>query len=532
MSRRTFLTNMASVSTLGLADRGQAAGRSEQLDPQGSNLPDFDVSMLQSNMQRGSLSALTLTLACLSRIDAIDRNGPGIRSVIEVNPEASALARVMDQERAAGRTRGPLHGIPVLLKDNIATADAMQTTSGSLALVGARAPRDAHLVTRLRNAGAILLGKTNLSEWANIRSSRSTSGWSARGGLTRNPHALDRNTSGSSSGSAAAAAIALAPLTVGTETDGSIVSPASINGIVGLKPTVGLISRDGVIPISRSQDTAGPMTRSVTDAALLLMAMAGADARDPATRGVKPDDYLAALNREGLRGARLGVVRASFTGNPRIDALHEQALNTLSAQGARVIDSIKLPPEELYQESEFSVLLYEFKTDLNAYLREFAQGAPVKSLGEIIAFNQTNATQEMSHFGQELFLRAQELGDLRSKPYLAALANCRRYARTQGIDEVLKRHRLDALVAPTGGVAWLTDFVNGDHYGKSFSTPAAVAGYPHLTVPCGFAAGLPVGLSFVGPAWSEARLLRFGFAFEQATQALQFPSLSPSLPKA
>lgn len=529
MSRRTFLTHMAAVSTLGLADRGQAAGRSELLDPQGGNLPEFDVSALQAHMERGSLTAVALTQACLSRIEAIDRNGPGIRAVIELNPEALALAQRMDQERAAGRPRGPLHGIPVLLKDNIATADAMQTTAGSLALLGARAPRDAHLVTRLRNAGAIVLGKTNLSEWANIRSSRSTSGWSARGGLTRNPHALDRNTSGSSSGSAAATATALAPLTVGTETDGSIVSPASINGIVGLKPTVGLVSRDGIIPISRSQDTAGPMTRSVTEAALLMMAMAGPDARDPATRGVKPEDYTAALNREGLRGARLGIVRSAFTGNPRIDAVHEQALNTLSAQGARLIDGVKLPAEELYQDSEFSVLLYEFKTDLNAYLREFAQGAPVKSLAEIIAFNEKNSNQEMAHFGQELFIRAQGLGDLRSAPYLAALANSRRYARTQGIDAVLKKHRLDALVAPTGGVAWLTDFVSGDHYSKSFSTPAAVAGYPHLTVPCGFAAGLPVGLSFVGPAWSEARLLRLGFAFEQATQALRFPSLTQSL---
>lgn len=509
----------------GLVNGAHADG----LDPQGHNLPAFDVSALQSQMQQGSLTAVALTQACLSRIEVIDRSGPRLRAVIELNPDAIEIAQERDRERRAGQVRGPLHGIPVLIKDNIATADSMQTTAGSLAMIGAKAPRDAHLVTRLRNAGAIMLGKTNLSEWANIRSNRSTSGWSARGGLTRNPHALDRNTSGSSSGSAAATAAVLAPLTVGTETDGSIVSPASINGVVGFKPTVGLVSRDGVIPISRTQDTAGPMTRSVTDAALLLSAMAGPDSRDPATRSARTTDYMAALNLDALRGARLGIVRSAFTGNQRIDAIHEQALSALSAKGARLIDWVKLPSAEQYQDSEFSVLLYEMKAGLNTYLREFGRGAPVNSLADIIAFNEANAAQEMSHFGQELFLRAKELGGLRSKPYLAALETCQRLARTEGIDEALRRHELDALVAPTGGVAWLTDFVNGDHYTGSFSTPAAVAGYPHLCVPCGFAAGLPVGLSFVGPAWSDARILGLGFAFEQATKALRFPSLANSI---
>jgi len=516
-----------------LASGAVAAGlvngvHADGLDPQGHNLPAFDVNALQSQLQKGSLTAVALLQACMSRIDLIDRSGPRLRAVIELNPDAIEIAQNLDRERRAGQVRGPLHGIPVLIKDNIATADSMQTTAGSLALIGAKAPRDAYLVTRLRNAGAIVLGKTNLSEWANIRSNRSTSGWSARGGLTLNPHALDRNTSGSSSGSAAAAV--LAPLTVGTETDGSIVSPASINGVVGFKPTVGLVSRDGIIPISRTQDTAGPMTRSVTDAALLLSAMSGpADSRDSATRSASAADYLSALNLDALKGARLGIVRAAFTGNPRIDAVHEQALSVLSSKGARLIDWVKLPSAEQYQDSEFSVLLYEMKAGLNTYLREFGRGAPVNSLADIITFNETNATQEMSHFGQELFLRAQELGGLRSKPYLTALETCRRLARTEGIDEALRRHELDAIVAPTGGVAWLTDFVNGDHYTGSFSTPAAVAGYPHLCVPCGFAAGLPVALSFVGPAWSDARILGLGFAFEQATKALRFPSLANSI---
>ncbi|NBT77876.1 MAG: amidase, partial [Betaproteobacteria bacterium] len=486
MSRRTFLGSLAAMPSLrSLAPGGVAAGlvkatHAEGLDPKGSNLPAFDVSALQNQLERGSLTAVALTQACISRIDLIDRSGPRLRSVIELNPDAMAIAEDLDRERQAGKIRSPLHGIPILIKDNIATADSMQTTAGSLAMIGARAPRDAHLVTRLRNAGAIMLGKTNLSEWANIRSNRSTSGWSARGGLTRNPHALDRNTSGSSSGSAAATAAVLAPLTVGTETDGSIVSPASINGVVGFKPTVGLVSRDGIIPISRTQDTAGPMTRSVTDAALLLSAMAGPDTRDSATRSARTSDYMAALNLDALKGARLGIVRAAFTGNPRIDAVHEQALSILSGKGARLVDWVKLPSAEQYQDSEFSVLLYEMKAGLNSYLREFGRGAPVNSLADIIAFNETNAAQEMSHFGQELFLRAKELGGLRSKPYLAALETCQRLARTEGIDEALRRHELDALVAPTGGVAWLTDFVNGDHYTGSFSTPAAVAGYPHL----------------------------------------------------
>ena len=487
------------------------------------------VAELAARMQDGRLSSAALAQACLARIEAIDRQGPQLRSVIELNPQAMELAEALDAERRAGRVRGPLHGIPVLLKDNIATADRMQTTAGSLALVGARAPRDAHLVRRLRDAGALVLGKTNLSEWANIRSTRSTSGWSARGGLTRNPHALDRNTSGSSSGSGAAVAAGLAPLAVGTETDGSIVSPASVCGVVGFKPTVGLVSRDGIVPISPSQDTAGPMTRSVADAALLLAAMAGPDPRDTATRRARGSTSLASgaadlQAADALRGTRLGVVRAAFTGNDRLDPVFEQALAALAAQGAVLVEDVKLPPSERYAEAELTVLLVELKASLNAYLAEFGVGSPVRTLADVIAFNEAHAELEMPHFSQELLVRAQAMGGLRSRAYLDALATIRRGARTEGIDAAMRHHHLGALVAPTGGAAWLSDFVAGDHFGASFSTPAAVAGYPHLTVPCGFAAGLPLGLSFVGPAWSDARILRMGWAFEQATKAWRPPS--------
>jgi amidase len=416
------------------------------------------------------------------------------------------------------------------LKDNIATADRLQTTAGSMVLLGARPPRDAHLVTRLREAGAVILGKTNLSEWANIRSTRSTSGWSTRGGLTRNPHALDRNTSGSSSGSAAAAAAGLAPLTVGTETDGSIVSPASINGVVGLKPTVGLVSRSGIVPISHTQDTAGPMTRSVADAAALLGVLAGPDPRDAAAAQARAQDYTRFLDAGRLKGARLGVVRNQFGGHEGVNAVIEQALAALKAQGAVLVDPAELRHTDKYERAELDVLLYEFKAGLPKYLAEFAPDAPVRNLADLIAWNREHRGREMRWFGQEHFERADALGGLDESAYQEALATCRRYARDEGIDALLAEHRLDALVAPTGGLAWLTDFVNGDHYGGSFSSPAAVAGYPHLTVPAGFVQGLPVGLSFVGPAWSEPLLIGLGHAFEQATKARRAPAFTRSLP--
>jgi len=530
--RRHFLKGAAASAAALAAAPAVAAdeGGSAKTSAPGSHAFVYtSATELAAKLADGSLPAVALVQACLRRIEAIDRQGPALRSVIELNPDALELAAALDAERSAGKLRGPLHGLPVLLKDNIATADRMQTTAGSIALVGAKAPRDAHLVARLRAAGAVILGKTNLSEWANIRSSRSTSGWSSRGGLTRNPHALDRNTSGSSSGSASAVAAGLAPLTVGTETDGSIVSPSSIQGVVGFKPTVGLVSRDGIVPISHTQDTPGPMTRSVADAALLLRAMAGADARDAATRSPLARRALDALAQPFdpgvLRGARLGVVRSAFVGGAA-DAVIEQALEALRAQGAVLVDPVTLRPPTR-AEDELDVLLYELKADLNAYLAEFGAGAPIRSLADAIAFNRAHAAETMGWFGQELFERAQALGDLKSSAYLKALAACRRDTRL-GIDATLRSQRLDALVAPTGGPAWLSDPVNGDHYGGSFSTPAAVAGTPHLTVPAGFIHGLPLGLSFSGAAWSDARILSLGHAFEQATRAWKAPQFLAS----
>ncbi len=479
----------------------------------------------QARMAAGTLSAHALAACYLARIATIDQAGPRLNAVIELNPDALAIAAAMDAERKAGKLRGPLHGIPVLLKDNIATADKMSTTAGSLALDGVRATRDAHVVRQLRAAGAVILGKTNLSEWANMRSTHSTSGWSARGGLTRNPYALDRNTSGSSSGSGAAIAACLATLAVGTETDGSIVSPASICGLVGIKPTLGLLSRSGIIPIAHSQDTAGPMTRSVADAALLLAAMAGVDADDAATRDSagKPVDYAAALVRGGLKGKRLGVARDFFGTNDALDAEIEKALQVLKARGAVLVDVV-VPNTDKYGDSETQVLLYEFKPGLAAWLAAYAPHAPIKDMAGLVAFNERHRAQEMPHFAQEHLVKSQATAGLDRKPYREALANNHRYARKEGIDQVMKEHKLDALVAPTGGPAWLTDYINGDHYGGSFSSPAAVAGYPHITVPAGFVRGLPVGLSFVAGPYSEAALIGMAYDFEQATRHRKAPT--------
>ena len=518
MHRRTLLLS----STAALMSLPAAAKTARPLAH-----PEADATALRAALASGRLSAERLARDCLARIEALDRRGPRLNSVIALNPEALALARELDAERRAGRLRGPLHGLPLLLKDNIATGDRMPTTAGSLALQGRRAARDAHLVKRLREAGALILGKTNLSEWANIRSTRSTSGWSAVGGLTRNPYALDRSTSGSSSGSAAAVAAGLAPLAVGTETDGSIVSPASIFGLVGLKPTVGRISRDGIIPISLSQDTAGPMTRSVADAALLYAAMCGADAADPATAAA-PAFAAGPLTQElgqgTLKGVRLGVARAYFTGFDEADALIEQAVAKLRELGAEVVDAELAPVG--YGDAELSVLLYELKHGLAQWLAAFAPDAGLRSLADVIAFNRAERGREMALFGQELFEKAEQLGDLNEAAYLEALAQCRKGARDEGLDRALEGQRLDALIAPTGGPAWLIDPIAGDHYGASFSTPAAVAGYPHLTVPAGLVRGLPLGLSFVGRPWSEWRLLALGQAFERATQARRPPGFA------
>ena len=519
MDRRGFVK-------LGLA-AGGAAGlpRTQAAVP---SVLDAGVQHQQDLMAANKLTSHALTSQYLARINTIDKSGPRINSIIEINPEALKIAREMDRERHQRKLRGPLHGIPVLLKDNIATADRMSTTAGSLALAGIRAARDSHVAARLREAGAVIIGKTNLSEWANMRSSHSVSGWSARGGLTRNPYSLDRNCSGSSSGSGAAIAAGLATLAVGTETDGSIVSPASICGLVGIKPTIGLVSRSGIIPIAHSQDTAGPMARSVSDAALMLAAMAGIDPNDPVTQdgAGKAADYSLALKRDALRGKRLGVARNFFGGSDGVDAEIEKALEALKAQGAILVD-VQVPNTEKYGDSETEVLLHEFKVDLAAYLRDYAPNAKVRNMADLIAFNKQNAKLEMPYFGQEYLERAEAKPGLDSQAYQDALANNRRYSRKEGIDLVLKAHELDALVAPTDGTAWLTDFINGDHYPKSFSSPAAVAGYPHVTVPAGYVRGLPVGLSFVGTAFSEAALIGMAYAFEQATmvrRAPQFPA--------
>ncbi len=513
MHRRALL--LSSASLLALESSLMAAPRSPTTSP-ATEQPS--AAALAEAMAAGRLTSERLVRDCLARIAAIDRAGPALRSVIELNPDALAIAKALDAERKAGKTRGPLQGLPVLVKDNIACGDRTSTSAGSLALDGIRAPRDAHVVKRLRDAGAVILGKTNLSEWANIRSTRSVSGWSARGGLTRNPYALDRNTSGSSSGTAAAIAAGLAPLGVGTETDGSIVSPSSICGLVGLKPTVGRMSRDGIVPISHTQDTPGPMTRTVADAALLYAAMIGRDSADEAT-SLSPDgspNAAIALPADALRGARLGVARAYFTGFDEADALIEKAIVDLKRLGAEIVDPVDLAAPS-YGDAELKVLLYELKADLPKYLASFAPDAKVKTLADVIAFNRAHQDREMTWFRQELFDKAQAYVGLDSKDYLDALAECRRGARDDGIDRVMKANRLDALIAPTGGPAWLIDPVNGDHSGAGFSAPAAVAGYPHLTVPAGFVRGLPIGLSFTGAAWSEPRLLAFGHAYEQAT---------------
>ncbi|KGK57868.1 amidase [Xanthomonas cannabis pv. phaseoli] len=494
------------------------------------DLVDADVAGLQARMRDGSTTSLALTRGYLQRIASIDRAGPQLNAVIELNPQAEADARTLDAERRAGRVRGPLHGIPVLLKDNI-DALPMVNSAGSLALAGSRPTRDAFLVQRLRAAGAVILGKTNLSEWANFRSTQSSSGWSARGGLTRNPYALDRNPCGSSAGTGAAIAASLATLGIGTETDGSITCPAAVNGLVGLKPTVGLVSRDGIIPISASQDTAGPMTRSVADAAALLQAIVAPDPQDPATRTAPSStpDYLAHLKPDGLRGARLGLLRNPLREDPAIAAALDRAVQTLRAAGATVVETA-LVTDGKWDAAEQMVLLVEFKAGLNAYLRSHA--APVKDLEALIAFNRANAQREMPYFGQELFEQAQAAPSLQDAGYLRARASARRLAGEQGIDAALKADRLDALIVPTTGAAWVTTLGKGDTFPGAGYGAAAVAGYPSLSVPMGQTQGLPLGLLFMGTAWSEPRLIELAYAYEQRSHARFAPGYAPSAPPA
>ena len=486
---------------------------------------------LQRAMSSGNLSSVALTKAYLRRIDELDRKGPGINSVIELNPDALDIARERDRERKRKELRGPMHGIPVLLKDNIDTADKMLTTAGSLALVGSRPTRDAFLVQRLRDAGAVILGKTNLSEWANFRSSRSTSGWSARGGLTRNPYALDRNTSGSSSGSAAAVAANLCSVAVGTETNGSIVSPATYCGVVGLKPTVGLISRSGIIPISKSQDTAGPMTRTVEDAAVLLSAMTGVDDHDEVTkssRGHLHRDYTQFLKTDGLRGARIGVARQYFrTRNELVTRAMDSTIKVLKEAGAELVDPVELPSFNKLGNADYLVLLYEFKDGIARYLAN-RPDCPHKSLADLIAFNEKHADKEFAHFGQETFVRSEQCGSLSDKTYLEALDKCRNLSRTEGIDAVMDEHKLDAIIGPSGGPAHRTDLLWGNRDTGGSSTPAAVSGYPNISVPAGMISGLPLGISFFGRAWSEPTLLKLAYAFEQKSKARRVPTFKPS----
>ncbi len=477
----------------------------------------------------GTLTARRICELYLERIEAVDRAGPQLGAVLEINPQALAEAEARDRERAGGRLRGPLHGIPLLIKDNIETAAPLTTTAGSLALAGSVPDRPAPIVERLTAAGAIILGKANLSEWANFRSTRSTSGWSSLGGQTRNPYALDRNPSGSSSGSGAAVAANLAPAALGTETDGSIVSPAAACGIVGLKPTVGLVSRTGIIPIAESQDTAGPMTRTVRDAALLLQVLAAPDPADPATRQARIEgDYTAFLQAEGLQGARIGVGRQFCGRHPLIDALFEEALETISRLGGTIVDPVEIPTLNDCREAEITLLLYEFKDGLNRYLAGLGAAAPVQSLDALIEFNEQHAAQVMPFFGQEILMKAAACGPLTDPAYLKARDKCRALSREKGLDAVFQKHGLDALIAPTRGPAWLIDPVNGDSHTEGASSAAAVSGYPHLTQPLGSVHGLPVNLSWMGLPWQEGRLIQYAFAFEQEQPARRPPAFLPS----
>jgi amidase len=542
VDRRRFIGTMAAggaglaLGTTGCAPGEPGAGTEQGGQPgtvRPFELDEITVSELQASMESGERTARSITETYLRRIEELDGQGPELRSIIETNPDALALADELDADRRAGNVRGPLHGIPVAIKDNIDTADRMTTTAGSLALEGSIPSRDSFLAERLRAAGAIILAKANMSEWAYFRGYRATSGWSARGGQCRNPYALNRNPCGSSSGSGVAVSANLVPLTIGTETGGSIMCPSSINGVVGIKPTVGLWSRSGVIPISHSQDTAGPMARTVRDAAILLGPLTGVDPRDEATAasaGNALTDYTQFLDPDGLRGARIGVAR-SFTGfDPRIVGLFENAIDAMRAAGAVIVDPANLDASAWNDPLSLVLLEYEFKADLNAYLATLGPDAPVRTLADVIAFNEANADGEMPHFGQERMHDAQARGPLTDPEYLNARATIQRNNRENGIDRLMGEHDLDAIVAPTMDLAWPTDHIKGDRLeGGSSAGPAAIAGYPDISVPMGFVKGLPVGLSFFGRAWSEPTLLRVAYAYEQATNHRRAPTFAATL---
>ncbi len=522
LSRRKFLGSAAAMGAASLAMPALALPRSAQssaTDVKPFELDEVTVADLQDGMKSGKFTSHSIAQKYLDRIAEIDKQGPAINAIIELNPDALSIADALDAERKAKGPRGPMHGIPVLIKDNIGTADRMMTTAGSLALSGFTPTKDSGVARRLRESGAVILGKTNLSEWANFRSSHSSSGWSGRGGQTHNPYAIDRNPCGSSSGSGAAASANLAAITVGTETDGSIVCPSSANGVVGIKPTVGLVSRAGIIPISHSQDTAGPICRTVADAAALLSALAGVDPDDAATRAPSRKasaDYTKFLDRGGLRGARIGVVRKSFDFSEKLAPVMKAALDAMKSEGAVLVDPVAIDTLGKFDGSENIVLQYEFKADLNKYLAQFSN-APVHSLKEIIEFNDRNHDKEILYFGQDIMVHCEARGPLTDKVYVDALAKNHLLARQEGIDAVMDQHKLDALIAPTAGPSWLTDLVNGDHDTGGSSSLAAVAGYPNINVPAGFIFGLPVGISFFGRAWSEPTLIKIAYGFEQAT---------------
>jgi amidase len=541
MNRRSFIRRAAAGGALLAAGPVRAAfagpgagGGSEASGGGGSrfDLEEATVAGLQEEMGTGRTTSRDLTRKYLVRIGSMDKTGPALHHVIETNPEALAIAEALDAERKRKGLRGPLHGIPVLVKDNVATADRMQTTAGSLALAGAAPPRDSFVAKKLRDAGAVILGKANLSEWANFRSTHSSSGWSARGGQGKNPYALDRNPCGSSSGSGAGVSANYCTVAVGTETDGSVVCPSATNGVVGMKPTLGLVSRAGIVPISHTQDTAGPIARTVTDAAVLLTALAGADPADPATAasaGHVEADYTRYLDPNGLRGARIGVAREKFFGySAKADAVIETAIKDLERLGATIVDPANIPHAGDYDDAEFEVLLYEFKADLEKYFREWAPTARVKTLKDVIDFNERNHAAELRYFGQEIMVMAEAKGPLTDPDYQDALAKCKKLSRDEGLDAVMNENRLDAVIMPTGGPAWTTDLVNGDHYLGGSSTPAAVSGYPSITVPAGFVFGLPIGLSFVARAWEEPKLLRLAFAYEQGTHHRRPPRFLPA----
>ncbi len=516
IDRREFLS-LAAVATGNLLVLTQSSFPSSGA----FQIEEATVAQLQSAMTSGSMTSKKIVQAYLARIAKIDKS---INSIIEQNPDALVIADQMDKERRAGKVRGALHGIPFVIKDNIDTADKMKTTAGSLALGDAPTPsKDAFIVQRLRDAGAVLIGKTNLSEWANFRDNESISGWSGRGGQTRNPYILDRNPCGSSSGTGGAISANLAAIGIGTETDGSIVCPSSICGIVGLKPTVGLVSRSGIIPISATQDTAGPMTRTVADAAVMLNVMAAQDASDPAMYGIREKlDYTSFLSADALRGSRIGVAREFWGRNGVVDKVTDAALETMKRAGAVLID-VKFPNSPKFSDAEFVVLQYEFKDGLEKYLRQ--RGSVHKTLDDLINFNNDNAARELKYFKQSIMESSSKKGDLKSKEYLDALETCRKYSRDEGIDGVMSKNKLDAIVAPSNSPTWMIDTVNGD-CGSGYvgsSSLAAVAGYPNITVPAGFAKELPIGISLFGLPWTEGRLIALAYSFEQLTKARRTP---------